>query len=98
MRSVKRVMVSGQPRTYKVEKIIFRFLQLPLVSDIKKAKKHAEKFKNMFESIVRDKFEIQVLKLFDFASWIEAKLTRKSFEELTKSNHSLNVEHKFLTQ
>ncbi len=86
MRSVKRVMVSGQPKTYKVEKIIFRFLQLPRVSDKKKEKKEAEKFNIMFERVKRDKFELQVLKLFDFASWIEAKLTRKSFEQLIKDN------------
>lgn len=86
LRSVKRTMVTGQRTTYRVEKIIFSFVQLSGQSLSGKEKAAlAEKYKSMFSAISNDKNEIQVLKIFDFASWIESKITGRAFEEVIKS-------------
>ncbi len=86
LRSVKRTMLSGQRKTYRVEKIIFSFVQLSGQSISGKEKTAlAEKYKSMFSAIGNDKNEIQVLKIFDFASWIESKITGRTFVEVIKN-------------
>lgn len=85
LRSVKRTMVGGQHKTYRVEKIIFSFVRLSIQSLSGKEKAAlAEKYKSMFSAIGKDKNEIQVLKIFDFDSWIESKITGRKFEEVIK--------------
>ncbi|CAN5726451.1 hypothetical protein BH10BAC3_BH10BAC3_38100 [soil metagenome] len=86
LRSVKRTMFSGQRKTYRVEKIIFSFVQLSGQSLSNKEKTAlAEKYKSMFLAIGSEKNEIQVLKIFDFASWIESKITGRTFEEVVNN-------------
>lgn len=83
IRSVKRKLYINQKKTYKIEKIVFSFLQTPLTS-LKQGQETWQKFRDMFNAIENDKYEIQVLKKFDFAAWIEAKLCKKSFEKILK--------------
>lgn len=81
LRSVKRTMQSGQHKTYRVEKIIFSFVQLSGQTLSKKEKTAlSEKYKSMFSDIGNDKNEIQILKIFNFAKWIDSKITGRAFE------------------
>lgn len=89
IRSVRRKLKSAQGKSYKLEKIIFEFLQTPLVSvSITERETLWLKFKKSFEKIINDKYEIQVLKIFDFASWIEAKLCNKPFVRILKQKQN----------
>jgi hypothetical protein len=85
IRSVKRKMKSTQSKTYKVEKLIFNFLQLPLKTLSGSDRKAIwNKFNASFENIIHDKYEIKILQIFDFAGWIESKLCQHSFESILK--------------
>jgi len=90
IRSMKRELVSTERESYVLEKIVFKF-----VIQASKAKDPAaklllwKKIKKDIESIRQNKYEIQILKIFDFSSWIEAKLCKKTFAGLLneKSKH-----------
>lgn len=84
----KRLMDS-KDKTYKLEKLIFKFLQgtqRPLTDA--KTQDLWQKLKPGFEALSNDKFEIQMLKIFDFPLWIEAKLFKRDFSELVKKKKS----------
>lgn len=86
MRSVKRKLKNAQSKTYKLEKIVFMFIQTtPLPTVAKHRQALWSKFKTLFHQISADKYEIQILKIFDFSSWIEAKLCRIPFADLLKA-------------
>ncbi len=90
IRSVIRKFKSTQRKTYKVEKIIFSFLQLSITHlAIKERTALWQKFKAMFDQVIMDKYEMQLLQIFDFAGWIEARLCRKSFETILKDKFRL---------
>jgi hypothetical protein len=79
-------MANMRSKTYQLEKIIFRFIQTaPLPVTGKDRQALWLKFKQHFDTILMDKYEIQVLKIFDFAAWIESKLCRKDFAELLRA-------------
>ena len=86
IRSVKRKFKNVRSKTYKLEKIVFLFIQTtPLPTVAKHRTALWLKFKTMFNQISVDKYEIQILKIFDFSSWIEAKLCRIPFADLLKA-------------
>lgn len=90
IRSVKRKLKSS--KSYKLEKIIFKFLQTSTHYNSEEERVTLwMKFKTMFEKISSDKYEIQVLKIFDFAAWIEAKLCRKPFAEVLKKGSKMET-------
>lgn len=87
-RSIKRTLNSGHKNDYLLEKIIFKFIRLSIPSSGNKARLAIwEKFRQQFEEISSDKYELQIIKIFDFKSWIEAKLCKKSFAELLRQKH-----------
>lgn len=82
--SFKRQM-SARDKAFLLEKLIFRFIQetsVPLSA--KECQALWSKLKPSFDKISSDKFEIQLLKIFDFTTWVESKLCKKSFIELLK--------------
>jgi len=84
-RSLKRTFSNENNKSYQIEKIVFRFTQNKILPSSLKAREIIwEKLEHSFEKATKDKYEIQLLKIFDFASWIEAKLLRKSFADLLK--------------
>jgi len=93
-RSIKRTLNSSQKSDYLLEKIIFKFIKLSIPSSGNKARLAIwEKFKQQFDQISTDKYELQIMKIFDFSSWIEAKLCKKSFTDLLRQKHiNLNKE------
>jgi hypothetical protein len=92
IRSVKRQMKSTQSKTYKVEKLIFNFLQLPLKTFSGRERQAIwNKFNASFENIIHDKYEIKILQIFDFAGWIESKLCQHSFESILKKKMTAEI-------
>lgn len=85
-RSIKRSLSTSHNKTYLLEKIILRFIQHSIPSPADKIRLW-EKLKAEFELISINKYEIQLLKIFDFKSWIEARLCKKSFSALLKEKH-----------
>ncbi len=86
-RSIRRGLHTAQ-KAYLLEKIILSF-----VSKASAAKSVTEKnalwgkLQKDFAAIRDDKYEIQILKIFDFSVWIEAKLCKKSFADLLKEKY-----------
>ncbi|MEJ7694072.1 hypothetical protein [Daejeonella sp.] len=91
-RSIKRSLSTSQTKTYLLEKIILKFIQQSASSSGSRGKLALwKKFKTAFEDIKSDKYEIQILKIFDFSSWIEAKLCKKSFSVLLKEKYKITT-------
>lgn len=85
IRSLKRKLKYSQLKGYKVEKLIFRFLQTSIGT--LNTQERADlwiKYKASFKKISVDKYETLILKIFDFAAWIEAKLCKKTFADILK--------------
>jgi hypothetical protein len=82
--AIKRQM-HNKDKTYKLEKLIFQFIQSTYLY-LNPTQRLAiwAKLKPEFEKLRTDKFEIQLLKIFDFPTWVEAKLCRRSFTELLR--------------
>jgi hypothetical protein len=85
--AIKRQMYN-KDKTYKTEKLIFYFIQNTFLY-LNTAKRLAlwQKLKPDFDKLRTDKFEIQLLKIFDFATWIESKLCKKVFTDLLKQKN-----------
>lgn len=86
-RSLKRTFHNDFKKSYQIEKIVFRFLQYKILPSSFKAREIIwKKFEQLFEKSEKDRYEMQLLKIFDFVAWIKAKLLRKSFAELLKND------------
>jgi effector-binding domain-containing protein len=82
--SIKRSM-RYEKQNYRTEKLIFKFVQsYPLPSYEKLRIDQWKQFQKEILLINQSKYERQLLKIFDFPSWIESKLTKRNFEELLK--------------
>lgn len=84
-RSFKRGLNASHSKTYLLEKLVLRFVQE------KRVKRRSsvdggvwKKVRKEFDTIRNDKYEIQILKIFDFESWIEAKLTNRPFKLIVR--------------
>lgn len=85
IRSVKRTFRQAFRKSYQVEKIVFRFIQQRILPASHKSREIIwQKFRQLFDLLANDKYEMQLVRIFDFASWIEAKLLRKPFAALIK--------------
>ena len=82
IKSIKR-NIRYEKQVYGVEKLIFRFVQdYPLPALEKNRLKLWESYRKDILVIRQSKYERQLLKTFDFVSWIESKLKRKPFNEV----------------
>ncbi len=82
-RSLKRTFSNEYKKSYQIEKIVFRFLQnKTLPSSLKAREIIWQKCEQSFATVAKDKYEMQLLKIFDFPAWIEAKLMRESFSDI----------------
>jgi len=75
--SLKRSMTSEKNvYQYRTEKLLLKFIKLyPLPSSFKEKDKIWYKFQKDVQLIRESKYERPLLKIFDFVSWIEKKLT-----------------------
>ncbi|MHA4811137.1 hypothetical protein ACX0G9_23725 [Flavitalea flava] len=88
IRSVRRGMKNSRSKTYQLEKIIFRFIRLsPGAGSSSKEERSAlwQPFQRQFEAIMTDKYEIQILRIFDFSAWIESKICKTDFGILLRN-------------
>ena len=73
-RSIRRE-ISKSEKAYRTEHLMLSFLNKPIQNMLSK---HREKiWKKMepeFEELRNNIFEMQMLKMFDFAAWIESKI------------------------
>ncbi|MEJ7769392.1 MAG: hypothetical protein WKF89_16350 [Chitinophagaceae bacterium] len=82
-RSIKRSMQKENQTSYLLEKTLLKFLQLQrLPSDLNERLMLWEKLKPEFDAIREDKYESQLLKLFDVTLWVESTLCKKPLNQL----------------
>ena len=80
--SIKR-MIRFEKHIYITEKLLFRFLiAFPLPVFKKDKEKLWLQYQKEITQIRQDKYEKQLLKTFDFVTWIESNLTNSSYQEI----------------
>lgn len=87
-RAFRRHLQPDSKRSYLLERTVIKFLsggEVPAVTTIRLAL--WKKVNTSFDKIRADKYERQQLKLFDFSSWIEAKLKKKPLGEILKEKY-----------
>ncbi|TCC88727.1 hypothetical protein EZ428_19015 [Pedobacter frigiditerrae] len=83
IRSIKRTLTDNDKKAYLLEKIIFNFLLVQISpKSIKERIAIWDAIKEKFDEIADHKYELQVLNIFDFATWIEAKIFKKKLSHL----------------
>jgi len=83
-RSIQRSL-SREIKNYKIEPLIFKVINqdLPRMDKARREKSWV-RLQPEIETIRRDKYEMQLLRSFDFAAWIESKLTGMSLSDILK--------------
>ena len=78
--------LSKRKRLYKFEIIVLNFIkeQLPHINTSQKRIAAFRELKEKLEELMEDPFEKKVLDYFDFITWIESKLGKKDFKQLSK--------------
>lgn len=85
IRSIKRA-IRSESQSYMTENLVFKFiLQCPIPKYEKARLRIWEKARKEIDLIHANKYERQILKIFDFPAWIESKLTLKPFSEVLLS-------------
>lgn len=90
LRSIKREMLKNKGHNLKVESFLLKFLNASFVD--KSRKKRAEVWGSMAEEVhalYTDKYEIQILRKFDFVAWVEAKIFEVPLSDVLKREHAL---------
>lgn len=76
-RSITRSLSSPKDRTFKTEHIILWFLNQQNLPLLRKDREDLwEKLRPELEALYVDKYESQLLRLFDFTAWIESKILK----------------------
>lgn len=86
----------GSERMYAFENIILKFIKRKL-SQHQPADKLIEAFKELkreLEDAFKNPIEAKVLEYFDFMSWLDSKIERKSFAEIVKRKFELRNKKK----
>ncbi len=79
-----------QRSLHRLEKCLFDTLRHVLKAvDEAERKKHLMKCKETIERLREDRYEGRLITLFDFTSWLEAKITRKPFVSIVQKNYSV---------
>lgn len=90
IRSLKRTLKSESGKSFKIEKIIFRFFQKRHLPVSYKARELEWKgFEKAFKKCETDVYEMHLMRIFDFGSWVQARIMRMSFSEVLKSKHAV---------
>jgi hypothetical protein len=80
--SIKR-NIRYEKQSYITEKLVFKFVQAyPLPFYEKNRLKLWEQYRKDIQKIQQSKYERQLLKTFDFLSWIESKLTHQLLQNV----------------
>lgn len=78
--------LSKSRQLYKFEKLMLDFirLKLPKINSRKEQIDAFKKLKSKLEKIIKDPLEREVLRNFDFVSWLESKIENRSFAEIIR--------------
>lgn len=89
IRSIQR-SIRHESYAYITEKLIFKFVLSYPIPKYEKKRLHVwNKFEKIITTIRNNKYEKQILKIFDFPAWIESKLTNKPLAEVLNNNPSI---------
>lgn len=91
IKAIKR-SIRYEKHTYSTEKLVFKFvLNHHLLGQQKTRNKLIKQLQTETVEIDRNKYEQQLLVVFDFLSWMESKLTNCAFHEiLAKKNSNIH--------
>ncbi|MDR2292565.1 MAG: hypothetical protein LBE11_03725 [Prevotellaceae bacterium] len=82
IKSIKR-SIRYEKHLYITEKLLFKFIQsYYLLNDRKIRKKLYHQFEKEAIKIRQNKYEKQLLVVFDFISWMQSKLTNRKFDKI----------------
>lgn len=90
VRSIKREMSKNKRHNLKVESFLLKFLNYSFTD--KNQKKQVEIWKSVEEEIHalhEDKYEIQILRRFDFTAWVKAKIFNLSLGDVLSEKCNL---------
>lgn len=82
-RSITRSLSSPKEQTFKTERIILWFLNkrnLPILRKDREA--FWEKLSPEIQELYNDKYENQLLRIFDFTAWMESKIRKEKLSEV----------------
>ncbi|GAB6118901.1 hypothetical protein [Dysgonomonas termitidis] len=88
--SIRRGISLKKEQAFQTEHLILWYLNkvnLPVLSD--ERKKMLEKLDKKFKELHNDKYEKQLLSIFDFTIWIESKLLRKKISYILNAKNQL---------
>lgn len=86
-RSITRSLSSPKEQTFKTERIILWFLNktnLPILRKDREA--FWEKLSPEINELYNDKYESQLLRIFDFLAWMESKVLKKQLPEILEQH------------
>lgn len=84
VRSIKR-HIKATERTLKIEKLLFKFVSKPInYLNTKERIVLWNKTKAEIDLIIEDKYELQLLQIFDFSVWIESKIKNQPLDLILK--------------
>jgi hypothetical protein len=69
--------------------LIFKFVQTDLPTNHKHQEIYWNKIKEQFEEVKSEKYEIQVIKIFDFESWIYSRIYNIDFSKVLTSKAAI---------
>lgn len=82
IKSIKR-NIGFEKQVFVTEKLLFKFVgNYPLPSFEKSRVRLWKQFQTNISSIEKDKYELRLLRNFDFLAWIEHRLTRKPLADI----------------
>lgn len=88
IRSIKRKMSKNKDYNLKVESFILKFLNYSLDSQLIDRKRVDiwKKMSQEAQQLYTDKYEMQVLRRFDFVAWVESKILNKPLSTVLKES------------
>jgi len=89
VRSVKRE-IQNKEKTYQIELMMLKLFNKPLEGLSKKERTNLwEKIEPELHSFQNNKFELQLLRIFDFTAWIEAKIKNIPLNMVIKEKRAI---------
>jgi hypothetical protein len=91
VRSVYRYLLKRQ-RLFKFETLVLEYIRkkMPKINSTKDLKIAFAELKEKMFILKKNKYEKQAFAYFDFISWLESKIEKRSFSEVVKRNVRLN--------
>jgi hypothetical protein len=89
VRSIMRTGLLTKGKSYLLEKLIFKFVQTDLPTSHKQKDIYWKKIKEQFSEVKAEKYEWQVIRIFDFQSWIYSRIYKIDFAKVLVSKAAM---------